>query len=57
MGFSRKCSKFRQSIPLTYDIASNKCRESNELRDLPDFKDSNVKNVETGEVVAVKVTK
>ena len=40
---------------LIYDIASNKLRESNELRDLLALKDSKVNNFETGWVVAVKV--
>ena len=40
---------------LTYDMASNKRRESNELRDLLDLTDSNVKNLETGQLAAVKV--
>ena len=40
---------------LTCDIASNKRRESNELRDPLDLMNSNLKNFETGCVVAVKV--
>ena len=44
-----------RKFDLTYDIASNKLRESNELRDLLDLTDSKVKNFETGRVVAVTV--
>ena len=44
-----------RKFDLTYDMASNKRRESNELRDLLDLTDSNVKNFETGRLVAVKV--
>ena len=44
-----------RKFDLTYDIASNKLRESNELRDLLDLTDSKVKNFETGRVVDVTV--
>ena len=44
-----------RKFDLAYDIASNKRRESNELRDLLDLTDSNVKNFETVRLVAVKV--
>ena len=40
---------------LTHDMASNKRRESNELRNFLHLTDCNVKNFETGRVVAVKV--
>ena len=46
---------FPIKFDLTYDVASNKRRESNELRDLLDLTDFNVKNFETGRVVGVKV--
>ena len=46
---------FPRKFDLTYDVASNKRRGSNELRDLLDLTDSNVKNFETGRVVGVKV--
>ena len=44
-----------RKFDLFYDIGSNKRRESNELRDLLDLTDSNVKSFETRRVVAVKV--
>ena len=44
-----------RKFDLTYDIASNKRRESNELRDLLNLTDSNVNNLENERVVAVKV--
>ena len=37
-----------RKFDLSYDIASNKRRGSNELRDLLDLADSNVKNLQTG---------
>ena len=40
---------------LSYDIVSNKHRESNKLRNLPGLADSNVNKFETGRVVAVIV--
>ena len=40
---------------LTHDMASNKRRESNGLRNFLHLTDCNVKNFETGRVVAVKV--
>ena len=53
------CIDKRYLVPikfdLTCDIASNKRRESNELRDPLDLTNSNLKNFETGWVVAVKV--
>ena len=44
-----------RKFDLTYDMVSNKHRELNELRDLLDLPDSNLKNLKTGLVVAVKV--
>ena len=44
-----------RKFDLTYDMTSNKPRESTELRDLLDLTDSNEKNLKTGRVVAVKV--
>ena len=44
-----------RKFDLAYDIASNKRRESNELRDLLGLTHSKVKNFKTGRVVAVKV--
>ena len=43
-----------RKIDLTYNVASNR-RESNQLGDLLDLTDSNVKNFKTGQAVAVKV--
>ena len=44
-----------RKFDLAYDIASNKRRESNELRDLLGLTHSKVKNFKTGRMVAVKV--
>ena len=44
-----------RKFDLTFDRASNKHRESNELRDLLDLTNSNMKNFETGRVVAVNL--
>ena len=44
-----------RKFDLTYDMTSNKPRESTELRDLLDLTDSNVRNLKTGQMVAVKV--
>ena len=50
-----KGDRVPRKFDLTYDIASDKLRESNELRDLLDLTDFKVKNFETGRVVAVTV--
>ena len=44
-----------RKFDLTYDMTSNKPRESTELRDILDLTDSNVRNLKTGQMVAVKV--
>ena len=53
------CIDKRYLVPtkfnLSYDIVSNKHRESNKLRDLLGLTDSNVKKFETGRVAAVIV--